>query len=386
VQGETRKRSDLSERRLTEALRAAGAARLAESGEVWVVLDSSDLRKPYAEQMEALMQVRDLDGKIVPGYRVLNALGIAPGARGLLYHRLFSSQEPGFESEPREYRQAVRQVGQVLNERPSPPEVTWILDRAFDDEALWGVIWEEQGHHLVVRLKHLDRVIRAPDSLGRWRKTKVEPYGYRLPEVARLRTKLKVRLGKQTRARTQEVTVVVYAGPMRVQYRAGRSTYQEPRTCVAWLVRIQILGTNMRLWLMTDWPINTPDDALRIFQMYRMRWAIEDAFKFIKQSLGWEEVQVLSLEAVRFLVALAAVAAAFLFEWGASLDWDAVQLLAQLGGWVPSKSAPPGKIILTRGLRRLLDLLATRSILDAYLDQHGKLPPQIADFLPDDFF
>jgi hypothetical protein len=150
VQGETRKRSELSETQLTEALQAAGAARLAENGEVWVVLDSSDLRKPYAEQMEALMQVRDLDGKMVPGYRVLNALGIAPGARGLLYHRLFSSQEPGFESEPREYRQAVRQVGQVLNEQPSPPEVTWILDRAFDDEALWGVIWEEQGHHLVL--------------------------------------------------------------------------------------------------------------------------------------------------------------------------------------------------------------------------------------------
>jgi hypothetical protein len=120
--------------------------------------------------------------------------------------------------------------------------------------------------------------------------------------------------------------------------------------------------------------------------MYQMRWAVEDAFKFIKQSLGWEEVQVLGLEAIRFLVALAAVAAAFLFDWGVTLEWEEVQLLARLGGWLPRNNAKPGKIILSRGLRRLFDLLATRAFLKAYLDHHQALPPQIAAFLPDDFF
>ena len=93
-----------------------------------------------------------------------------------------------------------------------------------------------------------------------------------------------------------------------------------------------------------------------------------------------------ALQAVRSLVALAAVAAVFLFEWGATLEWQAVHLLAQLGGWVPRKDARPGKIILTRGLRRLLDLLAARAILTDYLAQHGDLPPQVAAFLPDDFW
>jgi hypothetical protein len=120
--------------------------------------------------------------------------------------------------------------------------------------------------------------------------------------------------------------------------------------------------------------------------MYRTRWAIEDAFKFIRQSLGWQEVQLLALDAVRSLVALAAIAAAFLFEWGVSLEWEAVQLLAKLGGWIPRKNAKPGKIILTRGLRRLLDLIAVRHIVDDYLNQHGSLPPQVAAFLPDDFY
>jgi hypothetical protein len=112
---------------------------------------------------------------------------------------------------------------------------------------------------------------------------------------------------------------------------------------------------------------------------------IEDAFKFIKQSLGWEEVQVLALEAIRFLVALAAVAAAFLFEWGVTLQWEEVQLLARLGGWIPRKDAKPGKMILSRGLSRLIALMATRAILHDYLEQHDELPPQIAAFVPDDF-
>ena len=385
MHGETQERSELSEGRLTQALQAAGVARLSEADEVWVVLDSSDLRKPHAEQMEALMQVRDLDGKLVPGYRVLNALGITPGERGLLYHRLFSSQETGFESEPREYRQAIRSVGEALGQLEPGPEVTWLLDRAFDDEALWGVAWA-QGHHLVVRLQHLDRLIHAPDSRGRWRQAKIERYGFRLPEAARIHTKMKVRLGGQGKAHLQEETVILYAGPMRVHYQVGRATRQEPQTREVWLTRAQVLGSDMRWWLMTDWSIDTPEAAQRVFQMYRMRWSVEDAFKFIKQSVGWEEVQVLALEAVRSLVALAAVAAAFLFEWGVTLEWEAIQLLAQLGGWVPRKNARPGKIILTRGLRRLLDLLASQAILKDYLDQHAQLPPQVAAFLPDDFW
>jgi hypothetical protein len=44
--------------------------------------------------MPYLMQVRDLDEELVPGYRTLNVLGLTPGPRGLLYHRLFSSQAP----------------------------------------------------------------------------------------------------------------------------------------------------------------------------------------------------------------------------------------------------------------------------------------------------
>ena len=90
--GESTKRSQVDAEHLTEQLREVALEQLAQApeDELWLIADGSDLRKPYAEAMPALMQVRDLDDHLVPGYRTLNVLGITPGRRGILYHRLES--------------------------------------------------------------------------------------------------------------------------------------------------------------------------------------------------------------------------------------------------------------------------------------------------------
>lgn len=124
--------------------------------------------------------------------------------------------------------------------------------------------------------------------------------------------------------------------------------------------------------------------AVRIFAMYRQRWAVEDSFKVTKECLGWEEVQVLDLRGIRTLVAMAWVAAGFLSQLGVTLEWAEVQLLAKLGGWVPHKDRRPGKITLMRGLRRLLDMLdmlATQAIRSLAATQQGGLPPTIMALL-----
>ncbi|MDZ7272130.1 MAG: transposase, partial [candidate division KSB1 bacterium] len=141
-------------------------------------------------------------------------------------------------------------------------------------------------------------------------------------------------------------------------------------------------GTRLEPWLLiTDWPVTDAESARRIFQMYRQRWAVEDSFKFTKDCLGWEEVQLLDLNGIRTLVALAWVAAGFLYEMGITLEWPEVQLLARLGGWVARQDRKPGKIIITRGLRRLMDMLTTEAFLDHYVAEYGTLPPRIAALL-----
>ena len=88
-------------------------------------------------------------------------------------------------------------------------------------------------------------------------------------------------------------------------------------------------------WLVTDWPVTGPARARRIFQ-------------------------------------------GFLYELGITLEWPEVQLLARLGGWSQRPDRPPGKIVITRGLRRLMEAMTTQAFLDRYIAEHGALPPRIA--------
>ncbi len=110
--------------------------------------DCCDLRKPYASEMPDLMQVPELDGKgLVPGYRTQSAVGHHTRTT---WHsrvtRLFSSQAPGFVSEPAEVQEALATVSQALTPLKARKTITWITDRGFDDVAVWRTIWEQQEH------------------------------------------------------------------------------------------------------------------------------------------------------------------------------------------------------------------------------------------------
>ena len=133
--------------------------------------------------------------------------------------------------------------------------------------------------------------------------------------------------------------------------------------------------------MLTDWPVEDEQQAVRIFARYCQRWAVQDSFKVTNECLGWEEVQMLDLRGMGTLVAMASVAAGFLYQVGLRLQWAQVQLLAKLGSWVPHKDRLPGKITLMRGLRRLLDMLATQAIRSLAAPQPGGLLPTIMALL-----
>ncbi|MBL8154085.1 MAG: hypothetical protein JNM70_07870, partial [Anaerolineae bacterium] len=93
--GESTARSRLDADSLTAVLREGAVASLREETELTLVLDGMELRREGATAQEGLMRVRGLDGKLVNGYRSFNVLGMGTGAaRGLLYHHLFSIQQP----------------------------------------------------------------------------------------------------------------------------------------------------------------------------------------------------------------------------------------------------------------------------------------------------
>src|SRR5437763_11521241 len=69
--GQSTKRSELDAEHLTKRLREVAVQQLeqAPEDELWLIADSSDLRKPYAEVMPHLMQVGVLDESGVRGDR-----------------------------------------------------------------------------------------------------------------------------------------------------------------------------------------------------------------------------------------------------------------------------------------------------------------------------
>jgi hypothetical protein len=382
AKGQSTQRSTIDAEHLTECLRQRGVDYLTEEEprEIWAILDCSDLRKPYAEEMPDLMEVRDLDGDLVPGYRTVNVLGVVPQRRGLLYHHLFSSQEDGFTSQPLELQRAIQTVHQALQAQGKKSHVTWIMDSEMDDEAVWRTIWEQKDH-LVSRLKHEDRWIEVQNEAGEWQEEQITQARARLQLRVQTTTKMKLQVGRQQQPKLQAVRVEVWACPLRVTY--DRNVRRPGPADIAhqevWLVEVRLPDTRLEPWLLlTDWPVTGPAQARRIFAMYRQRWAVEDSFKFTKGTLGWEEVQLLDLQGIRTLVALAWVAAGFLYELGITWEWPEIQFLARLGGWVPHKDRLPGKIIITRGLQRLLETMTTQAFLKQYLADHGKLPPRIA--------
>lgn len=385
AKGESTKRSALDAEHLVAALCRRGVAHLAESeaGELWLIVDASDLRKPYASEMPDLMQVRNLDGTLVPGYRTLNVLGLTPGRRGVLYHRLFSSVAEDFVSEPLEVQRGLKQVSQAVQALKSHMALSWIMDRGFDDVAVWRTIWEQE-EHLVCRVRHTERQVAYQTLEGPWREGDVAAAQQHLRPMAKARTEMVVRRGPQKKEKRQKVTAEIRTCPLRLTYDTAvrREGQGEEVHKDIWLVEVEILGSSLKPWLLiTDWPVEDAESAVRIFGMYRQRWAVEDSFKFTKGILGWEEVQLLDLEGIRTLLALAWVAAGFLYELGVTLEWPEVRLLARLGGWVERKDNPPGKTVLTRGLRRLMDMLYTQAFLDHYREEHGALPPRIAAWI-----
>ncbi len=275
------------------------------------------------------------------------------------------------------------QALQGLKERLT---VTWIMDSGLDDIAVWRTIWEQQ-ERLLCRLKHAERLVEYRIHQDQWVAGDIQQARAHCRLLATAQTEMLVRRGSQKKAKRQRVPVEIRVCPIRLTYETqGRYTASTGGTSqqLLWLVEVCLPKTDLDPWLLvTDGPVTDADSAVRIFRMYRQRWAVEDNFKFVNDTLGWEEVQLLDLRGVRTLVSLGWVAPAFLYDLGITLQWQEVQLLARLGGWTVRQDRKPGKIVLTRGLRRLADMLATQAFLNRYIAHHGQLPPGIADLLQD---
>lgn len=121
------------DQRINEEI-AHAAARQVRS-DTLIVIDPTDIRKPYARSMPYLGKVRDgSTGDIVNGYWGCVAIGCEPERRRVipLHQRLWSCSAPGFGSENEQIISVVDTIRQAIGERG-----IYVIDRGGDRNKLF---------------------------------------------------------------------------------------------------------------------------------------------------------------------------------------------------------------------------------------------------------
>ena len=276
---------------IAAALLGEGAKRIREDS--LLVLDLSDLVKPYAEKMEHLAWVRDGSrGELGRGYWLCQVIGTEnrveeeETAITPLYGELYSQEAPDFVSENREILRAIQEVSASADNRG-----IWVIDRGGDRGELYEeLVPAEKGRRFLIRqmgnrdllwgrqklataavvrrcaLPYATTVIR--EGHGQEKVYHLE-YGFavvRLPEYPEV-----------------ALALVVVKG-----------FGEEPMLL---LTNLALRRNRKRLW----WVVSA----------YLTRWRIEETIRFVKQSYELEDVRVLRYERLRNLMVLVTAAMFF---------------------------------------------------------------------------
>ena len=238
-----------------------------------VIVDESEIVKPYAEKMENLALVRDGSKNVLEkGYPTLNFSMASPKTKHPLplYNHLYSSKEEDFQSQNIEIAKGFNTVHTFLGKK----KATFVMDRGYDRNTIYEYV-QNIGHHFVTRLNdnryliHKNRRVKVPDLAKRRKgkinfKTEIQGEEYSL-KVSHIKVKLPV-------LQDMPLNMVVVNG-------YGKKPMK----------------------LLTNHSIKGKDDVLRILKSYITRWRIEELFRVQKEEFQLEKTRTMTLSSLRIL-------------------------------------------------------------------------------------
>jgi hypothetical protein len=252
-----------------------------------LILDISDITKPYAEKMEHLARVRDgSSGEIADGYWLCQVVAVANEDTAIvpLVSTLYSQLAPDFVSENVELKSAMAAVSGACEGRG-----VWVIDRGGDRGELYADLIAK-GRSFIIRQKG-DRHLR---------------WGWRTVETARLAADCP--LSHATRIVREEHGQEVSC---RLDYGCRPVRLPQHPDQPLWLVVVRGLGA-APLMLLTDLPMRRKREVLWwVVSAYLTRWRIEEAIRFVKQSYDLEDVRVLTYQRLRNIAVLVNAVAFF---------------------------------------------------------------------------
>jgi hypothetical protein len=246
-----------------------------------IIVDSSDIVKPRAKAMEGLNVVRDgSTGKHDKlGYDLLNVIACQKGDNG---HEIkpISSDLISRDLEEDSLSQLTQDRLVDIN-LASGNRGVYLFDRAYDSRR-----WLE-----FLQITGMDYIVR---SMGR-RGLTVNGCEQNFMQVAK-----SVKLDRRLTAKGSGKHFT--CGIKRVQIRLNPHPVKNPETMDTWLVVVRHGGSRNTkkgfFYFFCDFP-NQPELTLdeimdKAIEMYRLRWKIEEVHRHIKQSYGWEKIQLTS--------------------------------------------------------------------------------------------
>lgn len=269
---------------LEERIIGEGARRVQQ--ETLLIIDVSDIVKPYAEKMQYMARVRDgSSGSIEDGYWTMQVVGVEAGGKEItpLYHELYSQDCPDFKSENQEIKKAIEAVSSQVQGNG-----IWMIDRGGDRRKLFNFLLHNKKRFII-------RLVGNRDVVYRGKKVVAEQLAQSCPLV------YTDRVIKEDREQEQAYTISYGFRKVRLPGRKER----------LWMVVVAGFGKEPLLLLTTERMENKRQRLWWVVEAYLTRWRIEETIRFVKQSYQLEDIRVLTYERLRNMMGLVLAASYF---------------------------------------------------------------------------
>lgn len=264
-----------------------------------IIIDPTDVQKPYAEKMPYLAKVWDgSKGKVGDnlGYTLCMAIACENGCRRIvpLMLRLWSSVHPEYASENDEACQVVGQIASATNRRG-----IFVYDRGGDGDNMFK-FYIDHGYDFIVRLAG-DR-----DLLNWGGKTKDSMV---LAEALARQCTLRYEDSVLYKSHNTVHNIRIKYGSMPVRLPV-RPEAELRLVVVKWPK-----GEKPMMLLTTLDAVRTRKALWEVVQGYITRWRVEETIRYIKQSYRLEHMRLLDYQRLKNMAALVVAVSYFAAAW-----------------------------------------------------------------------
>jgi hypothetical protein len=345
----------LDDKKISKALINNSVEKLKGNKRLYIFSDHSDIRKQYSKKLENLGKVRDLNGNIINGYTTLGSVTLDENKRELTLSNISvqSNKEPNFitKQELKDYEnskikntQRVKEIAKLIEDDNYHNTSTLLYQHLQDQSIAYKAANADvsichvhdrgcdsaEYLEFITGTLHDDVVVRAKKSRNS-NQTEINPKTKRKVKVKLIESEfaykkvylidnltLKGRHYSQVKCHIDWDTTTINEkdySVVRVALikRDGKPIHKEPMLLISTLKIANYL------------------DAKEIYHIYLHRAKIEGVFKFLKDTLGWEEYQVRDWESIKNIIAICFFIGGYFYEIHSELTENkTVQMICNL--------------------------------------------------------